>query len=52
MSRHRNKIRVVFQKGKKTWTKYFKSKASAKRAIAGLEKKSKWHTTSFLKYER
>lgn len=32
-----SKLRVVFKKGRKRWTKYFKSMASMKRAKAGLK---------------
>lgn len=48
MARHtkkrgfRNKVKVVFKKGRKTWTKYFKSKSSAKRAVRGLQSKTNW----------
>jgi len=38
-------IRVIFKKGKKTWTKYFKTKASAKRAVVGLHNKTRWEAT-------
>lgn len=32
-----SKLKVVFKKGRKRWTKYFKSMASMKRAKAGLK---------------
>jgi len=38
-------IKVVFKKGKKSWTKYFKTKASAKRAVVGLHNKTRWEAT-------
>lgn len=38
----RGKVKVIFKKGQKTWTRWFKSKASAKRAISGLQSMTRW----------